>query len=80
MTAARHAYEITENVRRILAIELFTAAQALDLRLKDNKVQLGKGTSEIYGKIREELPYKSTDALWGTDIEVIDQMIKNQRL
>lgn len=78
MTAARHAYEITENVRQILAIELFTAAHAVDLRMKQTKVKLGKGTKEVFEKIRDTVPYKSKDSLWGADIQKINQMIVNR--
>ncbi len=30
MTAARHAYEIIENLRQILAIEVYTANRAIE--------------------------------------------------
>ncbi len=80
MTASRHAYEIAENVRQILAIELFTAAHAIDLRMKQSKVQLGKGTTEAYQKIRELVPYSSKDALWGSEIQKINQMIKDHKI
>jgi histidine ammonia-lyase len=46
MTAARHAYEIAENVRQILAIELYTAAHAIDMRMKNTQVKLGTGTAQ----------------------------------
>jgi len=78
MTAARHAYEIAENVRQILAIELYTAAHAIDLRMKNTQVKLGRGTSVAYQKIREMVPYRSSDALWGPEIHKINQMIKNR--
>ncbi len=77
MTASRHAYEIADNVRQILAIELFTAAHAIDLRMKQTKVQLGKGTAEVYSKIRHLIPYSAKDALWGPEIQKVNQMIKN---
>lgn len=78
MTASRHAYEIAENVRQILAIELYAAAHAIDLRMKDTKVKLGKGTSIAYRKIREVVNYHSTDTLWGREIQKINQMIKDR--
>jgi histidine ammonia-lyase len=49
--AARHMLEILENVRYILAIELLTAAQAIDLR-PDGPAKLGTGTRAAYQVIR----------------------------
>lgn len=80
MTAARHAYEIADNVRQILSIELFTAVHAIDLRMKQTKVQLGKGTGRIYSKIRELVPYSAKDALWGPEIHKINSLIKNREI
>lgn len=80
MTAARHAYEIADNVCQILAIEIFTAVQAIDLRMKQSTVQLGKGTAEIYAKIRELVPYSAKDALWGPEIQKINQLIKKREI
>ena len=37
MTAARHARQIVDNVAQVIAIELYTAARALDLRLRQNE-------------------------------------------
>ena len=42
--AARHTLEVLDNVRHVLAIELLTAAQAIDLR-PDGPARLGQGTS-----------------------------------
>ncbi len=47
MTAARHARQILDNTRHVLAIELYTAARALDLRLKQQPdAQFGAGTRQ----------------------------------
>ena len=51
--AARHALEILENVRHVLAIELMTAAQAIDLR-EDGPARLGRGSAAAY---RENPPH-----------------------
>jgi len=57
MTAARHADQIVTNVRRILAIELFTAARAVDLRFKMNpEYKLGVGTAKVFNQIRKRSP------------------------
>ncbi len=76
MTAARHARQILENAMHVLAIEFYTAARALDLRLRllpDAK--LGIGTEMVYRQIRQTLPEHHGDAWWGPEIEQLHQMI-----
>ena len=51
--AARKAREIYFNVSRVLAIELFSAAQAIDLNTKYQGKNLGKGTKAAYDEIRK---------------------------
>ena len=76
MTAARHAYDILQNSFHVVAIELYTAARAIDLRKKIiSKSKLGIGTEMAYKIIRDEVPYQAGDALWGPEIEKIKQLI-----
>jgi histidine ammonia-lyase len=80
-TAARHAYRIVENTTRVIAIELYTAARAMDLRLRQfPDARMGKGTQKIYSKIRKKVPYKKGDAWWGPEIEEVYKMIINNEL
>lgn len=79
MTAARHAREILMNTAHVLAIELYTAARALDLRLRERpQAQLGKGTAAVYRRLREEVPYQPGDAWWGPEIQRVHQMIERR--
>lgn len=81
MTAARHARQIIENVRRILAIELYTAARALDLRLRSMPEKaLGEGTQVTYSYLRSHIPYKPGDTWWGPEIDAVEEMIARQTL
>ncbi len=81
MTAARHARQIVDNTTHVLAIELYSAARAVDLRLRQYpNGQLGVGTHAALGAIRQEVPYQAGDALWGPEIESIQQMIRQQRI
>jgi histidine ammonia-lyase len=81
MTAARHAREIILNTAHVLAIEFYTAARALDLRLRQNpKLILGKGTGEAYRIIREEVDYQPGDAWWGPEIEAVKGLILSNLL
>lgn len=52
-TAARKARMILDNSRKVLAIELFAAAQALWLRGED---QLSPATKAVYDRIRQDVP------------------------
>ncbi len=81
MTAARHTRQIIANVRHILAIELYTAARAIDLRRRQHPdARLGCGTQKIYEKIRAAVPYQPGDALWGAEIEVVRELIESGEL
>lgn len=76
MTAARHARQILENTTHVLAIELYTAARALDLRLREMPdLELGEGTQRIYKQLRYEIPYQPGDAWWGPEIQRVHSMI-----
>lgn len=77
MTAARHARQILDNTRHVLAIELYTAARALDLRLKmQANARMGVGTRRAYDTLRAAVPYQAGDALWGPEIERVVELIK----
>src|SRR5207237_2872278 len=54
MTAALKLRQVAENLETVLALELLCAAQGLDFRKKivATDAQLGKGTREIYSRIR----------------------------
>jgi histidine ammonia-lyase len=76
MTAARNSYQIIRNTRQVLAIELYTAARALDLRLRENSDQsLGVGTQAAHQAIRKIVPYQPGDTLWGPEIERVRELI-----
>jgi len=75
-TAARHAWQIVHNTRRVLAIELFTASRAITLRLKQYPdAVLGRITNVVFDRILQVAPYKNKDGYWNSDIERIDQDI-----
>jgi len=81
MTAARHTREIIANTAHVLAIESYTAARALDLRLRQSPgAKLGQGTAQAYQKIRGEVPYQPGDAWWGPEIEQVRKLILRREL
>ena len=78
--AVRKAVKITENSMRILTIELYIAAHALDLRLKKPKSKMGTGTKKIFETIRTIVPLRSNDVLWDREIETLFEEVKQNRI
>lgn len=72
--AARKLREIVENTRRVVSIEAFTAAQALDFR--EGKV-LGKGTDPLYRSIRRQVPFILRDVLMQEEMEKVYELFYN---
>jgi histidine ammonia-lyase len=77
LTAARHAAQITQNTAHVLAVELFSACRAIDIRLKENpQFRMGTGVSKAYQTLRDRIPYQPGDALWGPEIESVREMVQ----
>lgn len=70
--AARKARQICVNAAKVVAIELLTACQAIDLLkpLKPSPV-----LQFVYNKIRERSPYQEQDRSLHKDIEVLSESI-----
>ncbi len=62
-TAALKLRQVAENLANILSIELFCAAQGVDLRKAriGEEKRLGAGTQEIYEGIRRRVPFIGRD-------------------
>jgi histidine ammonia-lyase len=81
MTAARHTWQILHNTAHVLAIELYTAARALDLRNRNMPEAIfGKGTRAAYQCIRDSVPYQPGDALWGPEIETVSSLVSSGKI
>jgi len=79
MTAARHTWDIVDNTTHVIAIEVYTAARALDLRLRETpQADLGRGTRKAHQLVRESVPYQAGDALWGPEIDTVRRMIQQR--
>ena len=78
MTAARHARNIVHNTTHVLAIEIYCAARALDLRLRQlpNAI-MGVGVNKAHKVIRESIPYIAEDTWWGPEIETVHKLVSN---
>jgi histidine ammonia-lyase len=72
--AARHALEILGNVRHILAVELLTAAQAVDLR-PEGPQRLGAGTDAAYQSVRKRVSFLEHDRPLAPDIQSLADLV-----
>jgi len=70
--AARKLKKVIENAQNIVAMELLSASQALDLLLP---LKPAAGVLAAHKKIRERVPFASHDRVFSEDIEVIRNMI-----
>lgn len=63
LTAGLKLRQVAENLETILTLELFCAAQGIDLRRKrtGNAKALGNGTRPIYERIRDSVPFVDKD-------------------
>ncbi len=75
--AARKAIEIYKNSRQVIAMEIFTACQAIDLR---GKLELGKFTKRAYNKVREYIPFIKNDEIMYNHIHKVNSLIESGEL
>ena len=77
--AARHAREILANVRSVIAIELMTATQAIDLRPQGPE-RLGRGTRVAHRCVRERVVGLERDRELTPDILAVDDLVRSGTL
>lgn len=77
MLAARQARQVLDNVRRMVAIEMLCAAQALDLR---GVPQAGVGSREAHRLVREMVPMLREDRPLSGDVDAASSLIDSDRL
>jgi len=75
--AARKCYQILKNVQTVIAIELLTAAQAVEF-LKPLKC--GTGTNIAYQTIRKHIPPLKNDRVLRKDIAKSLTLVKNEEI
>jgi histidine ammonia-lyase len=76
-TSALKLRQVTENLENILALELFCAAQAIDLRKRRiGDKRLGAGTSAIYEAVRREVPFIESDEYMKKHIDAVLGIIR----
>ncbi|MCM3569196.1 histidine ammonia-lyase [Neobacillus mesonae] len=72
--AARHAYQIIQNTRAVLAIELICAMQAVEYRGIDKMASL---TKTFFKKGREQVSSIQKDRVFSNDIKNLAEWLKN---
>jgi histidine ammonia-lyase len=72
--AARHTLEVVSNTRRILAIELLNAAQAVELR-PDGPRRLGRGTRAAFEQVRSRVAFLEHDRALAPDIQALTELL-----
>jgi histidine ammonia-lyase len=69
--------EVLDNVEHVLAIELLTAAQALDYRLP---LRPGRGVELAHEQVRDAIPHREADYLFEDDIDESLDFIRGRGL
>ncbi len=72
--SALNLLKVFENVEQVLAIELFTAAQALDFR---KPLRPGRGVEIAHNFIRELIPHSDVDHYFKDDINEAVKLLQN---
>jgi histidine ammonia-lyase len=76
-TAALKLRQVAQNLEQIVALELFCAAQAIDLRKRHvGDKRLGTGTREIYTAIRAEVPFIGADEYMKPHLDAVLEIVK----
>ena len=75
--SGRKALQVIENVEKILAIELLTAAQAFEFR---KPLKSGVFLDEIHKEIRKKVAFAEKDRVFAEDIEKGIEMIRDKTL
>ena len=73
--SARKAKMILENVRKVIAIEMFTACQAIDLRGGN---RLGEVTKKAYQAIRKHIPFIEKDEILYPHLHLMEKLLQDE--
>lgn len=69
--------EVYENVEQVLAIELFTTAQALDFR---RPLKPGRGVDIAHNFVRDAIPHATTDHYFKDDINKAVELLQDRSM
>ena len=81
-TAARKSGWILENSRSVVAYELLTACQAIDIRRRIGNVSPGLSPvlEAVYGLVRENIDFADRDREMRIDIVKIEKLIRSGKI
>jgi histidine ammonia-lyase len=71
---SRHAYQIIQNARRVMAIELLCSMQAVEYRGVDH---MASATRALFENARQVAPSIVKDRIFSTDIEALASWLTN---
>ena len=72
--AGRKLRKVVDNLRRVVAIELVTAARALDMRAPLKPAPI---TGALLAKLREEVPGVGPDRFLAPELEAAERLLRN---
>lgn len=75
--SALKLHQVFRNVEMVLAIELLTAAQALDYR---RPLRPGRGVEEVHRFVRRAIPHAERDHYFQEDLNNSRELIRNPGL
>lgn len=77
-TAGLKLRQVADNLEIILSLELFCAAQGIDFRKGrlGGEPKLGKGTREIYARIRSEIPFIERDEYLKGHMDSVHKIVR----
>ncbi|WP_018130491.1 HAL/PAL/TAL family ammonia-lyase [Effusibacillus pohliae] len=81
MGSVRKVLQMLDHARKVIAIELLCAAQAIDLLVDKMKgLSLGKGTALLHRLIRESIPPVLEDRYMVKDVERMIELLEGDEL
>lgn len=80
VTSVLKLREVSKNVERILSMELFSAAQAIDFRKKKigSEKKLGKRTQPVYDLIRSKVPFIEEDTVMYPLMREVEKLVAEE--
>lgn len=75
--SALHLFKVYENVETVLAIELFTSAQALDFR---KPLRPGRGVEIVHHLVRQTIPHATEDHYFKDDINKAIELLQSRKM
>ena len=79
-TAARKCSWIIQNTLSVIAFELLSACQAVDIRSNDKGAGLSEVLRNVYQFIRKDISFMNSDRELRIDIEKIEEIIRDDEL